>query len=47
VYYVAVVHCVAGRNQLLIQLLNATIGASTMLVIYALAARLLGPAVAR
>lgn len=36
-----------GRNQLLVQLLNCTVGALTVLVVYASAARLFGHPVAR
>jgi len=47
VYYVASIYYVFGRNQLLLQLLNATIGALTVVVVYAIAWRLFGSAVAR
>jgi len=47
VYYVAAFYYVFGRNQLLLQLLNATIGSVTVLVVYAIGHRLFGQAVAR
>jgi len=47
VYYVAAFYYVFGRNQLLLQLLNATIGSVTVLVVYAIGHRLFGHAVAR
>lgn len=47
VYYVAAIYTVFGRNQLLVQLLNATIGSLTVLVVYAISNRLFGRAVAR
>lgn len=47
VYYVAAFYYVFGRNQLLLQLLNATIGSLTVLVVYAIGHRLFGHAVAR
>lgn len=47
VYYVAAVYYVFGRNQLLLQLLNATIGSLTLLVVYAIARGLFGVPVAR
>jgi 4-amino-4-deoxy-L-arabinose transferase-like glycosyltransferase len=47
VYYVAALYFAFGRNQLLVQLLNATIGSATVLVVYAIASRLYGAAVAR
>jgi hypothetical protein len=47
VYYVGALYFVFGRNQLLLQLLNATIGSLTVLVVYAIAHRLFGAAVAR
>jgi hypothetical protein len=45
--FVGVLYYVFGRNQFLVQLLNATIGAVTVLVIYATAQRLFGPAAGR
>lgn len=47
VYYVAGIYYVFGRNQMLLQLLNATIGSLTVLVVYAIGARLFGQEVAR
>lgn len=47
VYYVAAIYFVFGRNQLLVQLLNATIGSVTVIVVYGIANRLFGIAVAR
>ena len=47
VYFVGAVYYVFGRNQFLVQLLNATIGALTMLIIYAIARELFGREVAR
>jgi 4-amino-4-deoxy-L-arabinose transferase-like glycosyltransferase len=47
VYLVAALYYVFGRNQLLVQLLNCTTGAVTVLVVYAIAARLFGRPVAR
>jgi hypothetical protein len=47
VYLVGALYYVFGRNQLLVQLLNCTTGAVTMLVVYAIAARLFGRSVAR
>jgi len=47
VYYVAAFYYVFGRNQLLLQLLNATIGSVTVLVVYAIGHRLFGHAVAQ
>jgi 4-amino-4-deoxy-L-arabinose transferase-like glycosyltransferase len=47
VYYVAAIYYVFGRNQFLVQLLNATIGSLTVLVVYAIGRRLFGPDVAR
>jgi 4-amino-4-deoxy-L-arabinose transferase-like glycosyltransferase len=47
VYFVGAVYSVFGRNQLLVQFLNGLIGSVTMLVIYAIAARLFDRAVAR
>jgi hypothetical protein len=47
VYYVGAIYYVFGRNQLLIQFLNATIGSLTVLVVYAIGRRLFGTEVAR
>jgi hypothetical protein len=47
VYYVAGIYYVLGRNQLFVQLLNATIGSVTALVVYGIARRLFGSDVAR
>jgi 4-amino-4-deoxy-L-arabinose transferase-like glycosyltransferase len=47
VYFVGTIYYLVGRNQLLVQLLNATLGSLTVLVIYAIAARLFGRAPAR
>ena len=47
VYIVGALYYVFGRNQLLVQLLNCTVGALTVLVVYAMAARLFGRPVAR
>jgi len=47
VYYVAGIYFVFGRNQLLLQLLNATIGSLTVVVVFAIGFRLFGPPVAR
>ncbi len=47
VYYVGAIYYVFGRNQLLVQLLNATIGSLTVLVVYAIGRRLFGPDVGR
>jgi hypothetical protein len=47
VYIVGALYYVFGRNQLLVQLLNCTVGALTVLVVYAIAARLFGRPVAR
>ncbi len=47
VYFVGALYFVFGRNQLLVQLLNCTIGALTVLVVYAIAERLFGRPVAR
>lgn len=47
VYYVAAIYYAFGRNQLLVQLLNCTIGSLTVLVIYAIASRLFGRPVGR
>jgi 4-amino-4-deoxy-L-arabinose transferase-like glycosyltransferase len=46
-YFVGFIYYVFGRNQLLVQLLNGLMGGLTVLVIYALAARLFDRAVAR
>jgi hypothetical protein len=46
-YFVGAIYYFFGRNQLLVQLLNGTIGALTVVVIHALAMRLFGAAVAR
>jgi 4-amino-4-deoxy-L-arabinose transferase-like glycosyltransferase len=46
-YVVAAVYYVFGRNQLLMQLINATIGAATILVIYGIAAHLFNRSAAR
>ena len=46
-YFVGAIYFVFGRNQLLVQLLNGLIGAITVLVIYAIAARLFGRPTAR
>ena len=43
----ATVYYLVGRNQLLVQFLNGMLGALTVLVIYAIAARLFGRAAAR
>jgi len=47
VYFVGTVYYLVGRNQLLVQFLNGLLGALTVLVIYAIAARLFGRAAAR
>lgn len=47
VYFVGTVYYLVGRNQLLVQFLNGMLGALTVLVIYAIAARLFGRAAAR
>jgi 4-amino-4-deoxy-L-arabinose transferase-like glycosyltransferase len=47
VYYVASIYFFFGRNQLLVQFLNATTGSLTVLVIYAITRRLFGPEPAR
>lgn len=47
VYFVGTVYYLVGRNQLLVQFLNGMLGALTVLVIYAIAARLFGRAPAR
>jgi 4-amino-4-deoxy-L-arabinose transferase-like glycosyltransferase len=46
-YFVGAVYFAFGQNQLLIQLLNGIISASAILVIYAIARDLYGPAAAR
>ena len=46
-YFVGAIYFVFGRNQLLVQFLNGTIGALTVVVMHALATRLFGPLVAR
>lgn len=46
-YFVALFYYMLGRNQLLIQLLNATMGSLTVIVIYALATRLFDARAAR
>lgn len=46
-YFVAAIYFVFGRNQLLVQFLNGTIGALTVLVMYALATRFFGASVAK
>jgi 4-amino-4-deoxy-L-arabinose transferase-like glycosyltransferase len=47
VYFVGAVYYAFGRNQLLVQLLNGLMGGVTVLVIYAIAARLFDQASAR
>jgi hypothetical protein len=47
VYLIAGLYYVFGRNRLLVQLLNCTTGAVTMVAVYAIAARLFGRPVAR
>lgn len=47
VYFVGAIYFVFGRNQLLVQLLNGLMGGLTMLVIYAITARLFDRAAAR
>jgi 4-amino-4-deoxy-L-arabinose transferase-like glycosyltransferase len=47
VYGVASLYYLFGRNQLLVQFVNATIGSLTVIVIYAIANRLFGRSVAR
>ena len=47
VYYVGAIYFVFGRNQLLVQLLNVTIGSLTVVVVYAIGRQLFGPDVAR
>jgi 4-amino-4-deoxy-L-arabinose transferase-like glycosyltransferase len=46
-YFVGAIYFLFGRNQLLVQFLNGTIGALTVVVMHALAARLFGALVAR
>ena len=46
-YFVAAIYFVFGRNQLLVQFINGTIGAVTVVVMHALATRLFGALVAR
>jgi 4-amino-4-deoxy-L-arabinose transferase-like glycosyltransferase len=46
-YFVAAIYFVFGRNQLLVQFLNGTIGAITVVLMYALAARLFDRVIAR
>ena len=46
-YFVGAIYFVFGRNQLLVQFLNGTIGALTVVVMHALATRLFGALVAR
>ena len=46
-YFVGAIYFLFGRNQLLVQLINGTIGALTVITMHALAGRLFGPAVAR
>ena len=47
VYFVGAIYSLVGRNQLLVQFLNGLIGSVTVLVIYAIAAKLFDRAVAR
>ena len=47
IYFVSLLYYVFGRNQLLVQLVNGIIGGLTVLVIYAIAARLFDRASAR
>jgi 4-amino-4-deoxy-L-arabinose transferase-like glycosyltransferase len=47
VYIVGAAYYFFGRNQLLVQLINCTVGALTVLVVYAIALRLFGRPVAR
>jgi 4-amino-4-deoxy-L-arabinose transferase-like glycosyltransferase len=47
VYFVGAIYYVFGRNQLLVQMTNGLIGGLTVLVIYAMAARLFGRPAAR
>jgi 4-amino-4-deoxy-L-arabinose transferase-like glycosyltransferase len=46
-YFVGAIYFVFGRNQLLVQFLNGTIGALTVVVMYGLAGRLFGVLVAK
>jgi 4-amino-4-deoxy-L-arabinose transferase-like glycosyltransferase len=46
-YFVGAIYTVFGRNQLLVQFINATVGALTVLVIYSTAVSLFDRAVAR
>jgi 4-amino-4-deoxy-L-arabinose transferase-like glycosyltransferase len=46
-YFVGAIYFIFGRNQLLVQFLNGSIGALTVLTMYALAERLFGVPVAR
>jgi 4-amino-4-deoxy-L-arabinose transferase-like glycosyltransferase len=46
-YFVGAIYYVFGRNQLLVQFLNGTIGGLTVVVMHALATRLFGSLVAR
>jgi 4-amino-4-deoxy-L-arabinose transferase-like glycosyltransferase len=46
-YFVAAIYFVFGRNQLLVQFLNGTIGALTVVIMYGLAGRLFGALVAK
>ena len=46
-YFVGAIYFAFGRNQLLVQFLNGTIGALTVVVMHALAMRLFGALVAR
>ena len=46
-YFVGAVYYLVGRNQLLVQFLNGLLGALTVLVIYAIAAKLFDRAAAR
>jgi 4-amino-4-deoxy-L-arabinose transferase-like glycosyltransferase len=47
IYFVAAVYFVFGRNQLLVQFLNGTLGALSVVVLYAIARELFGTRVAR
>jgi 4-amino-4-deoxy-L-arabinose transferase-like glycosyltransferase len=47
VYFVGTIYYIFGRNQLMVQLLNGFMGGLTVLVIYAIAARLFGRPSAR
>jgi hypothetical protein len=47
IHFVAVLYSLFGRNQLLVQLVNGVVGGLTVLVIYAIAARLFDSASAR